>query len=68
MSEWHFISENRIQHTCGYEIILNSGTWSDPHDVRPYMPKYLDLKPLEMVRKLREGLNFACSNITANTS
>mgnify|MGYP000111261326 CR=1 FL=1 len=62
MSEWRFISEKRIQHNSGYELILNSGSWRDPHDIRPHVPKELIFKPLEIVRHLREGLLFACDN------
>jgi hypothetical protein len=59
MSEWIFISKNEVQHVNGYKLILNDGCWGEPKDIRPMIPKKLNLSPLEVAKKMREGLKYA---------
>ena len=62
MSEWCLKSKKEVQHTNGYTLTLNEGSWAEPKDLRPCVPKSLNLNPLETVRQMREGLEFARVN------
>jgi hypothetical protein len=64
MSVWRLNNKNEVQHTNGYRLRLGHGTWKEPEDIHPSIPKTLDLSPLESIRFMREGLYYA-SEITA---
>ena len=63
MPEWSFKSKNEVQHVNGYKLTLNDGSWGEPKDIRPTIPKELQLSHLDMATKMREGLKYACENI-----
>jgi len=62
MSGWSLNSKKEVQHINGYTLTLNEGSWAEPKDLRPSVPKSLNLNPLETVRQMREGLEFARDN------
>ena len=61
MSEWNLKNQNTVEHLSGYKLTLNSGSWENPEDIRPWIPSDLKLSPLEIARLLRKGLQFACT-------
>jgi len=66
MSNWRFNNCHEIEHTNGYKLSLNSGRWEEPTDIRPNLPNSLVLSPLDVVRYMREGLEYASKNASAN--
>jgi len=59
MSVWQLNNKNEVQHTNGYKLRLGHGTWKEPEDIHPSIPKNLGLSPLESIRLMREGLQYA---------
>ena len=57
MSNWTQIHEKLIQHECGFQILLNVGSWRSPLDVDPRNTKHLS--PIEAANLLADGLMFA---------
>ena len=69
MSVW-FLNNNKneIQHTNGYKLRLGSGTWVEPEDIHPSIPKNLQLSPLASIKLMREGLQYAAKVTTTQES
>jgi len=59
MSVWRLNNNNEVQHSNGYKLRLGHGTWKEPEDIHPSIPKSLNLSPLESIRLMREGLQYA---------
>jgi len=59
MSVWCLNNKNEVQHSNGYKLRLGHGTWKEPEDIHPSIPKSLKLSPLESIRLMREGLQYA---------
>jgi len=59
MSVWRLNNMSEVQHTNGYKLRLGHGTWKEPEDIHPSIPKGLNLSPLESIRLMREGLQYA---------
>jgi len=62
MSGWFVINNKEIQHSNGYKLILNAGSWKEPEDLRPTIPNEFKVNPHRIVRYMREGLQFASEN------
>jgi len=67
MSNWRFNNCDEIEHSNGYRLSLNAGRWEEPTDIRPYVPNSIVLTPLEIVRHMREGLEYARINASDNS-
>jgi len=59
MSVWCLNNKNEVQHINGYKLRLGHGTWKEPEDIHPSIPKSLGLSPLESIRLMREALQYA---------
>ena len=59
MSVWCLNNKNEVQHINGYKLRLSHGTWKEPEDIHSTMPKNIKLSPLESVRLMREGIQYA---------
>jgi len=59
MSEWCLNNKNEVQHINGYKLRLGHGTWDTPEDIHSTAPKDIKLTPLESVRLMREGIQYA---------
>ena len=59
MSEWCLNNKNEVQNINGYKLRLGQGTWDTPEDIYPSIPKSLKLTPLESIRLMREGIQYA---------
>lgn len=56
--DWYFYEEDILQdYETGYKIVLVSGDWSYPTELRPVIPRGLSAH--EQVRYLRLGLAYA---------
>ena len=67
MSNWRFNNLKEIEHTSGYKLSLISGRWDSPTEIRPNLQKSLVLNAIDMARYMREGLEYAGKNVSANT-
>lgn len=68
MSVWRLNNKNEVQHQNGYKIRLGHGTWKEPEDIHPSIPKNLKLSSLESIRLMREGIQYAAQErITVET-
>lgn len=65
MSVWCLKNKNEVQHTNGYKVRLGQGTWKEPEDIHPSIPKNLNLSPLESIKLMREGLEYAAEVTSA---
>ncbi|MFT6122506.1 MAG: hypothetical protein ACJAWS_000292 [Oleiphilaceae bacterium] len=68
MSIWCLKSKNEVQHENGYKLRLGHGTWKEPEDIHPSIPKSLEVSPIESINLMREGLQYGAeATATADT-
>jgi hypothetical protein len=68
MSVWCFKNKNEVQHDNGYKLRLGQGTWKEPEDIYPSIPKHLNVSTIESIKLMREGLQYAAeASATAET-
>jgi len=65
--DWKFIDKNTIREKeSGYIIELISGTWINPEEIKPIVPKRA--KFLRQAELLRLGIEFAYDHMMETTS
>ncbi|MFT7373327.1 MAG: hypothetical protein ACI9T9_002027 [Oleiphilaceae bacterium] len=59
MTVWCLKNNNEVHHTNDYKFRLGQGTWKEPEDIHPSIPKSFNLSLVDSIRLIREGLEYA---------